>query len=251
MDDKIYRLDLEGYERYGITKSGKIYSFINNRFLRQDLSRGYASIALESTIEKKPIRFQVHRLVASQFIANPNNFPIVNHIDGNKKNNCVENLEWCTYKYNTQHAVKTGLLPSGFDSPITKLTKEKIFQIYQIYEKNKNIKSISRQFQVSDSTIHSIVKGLRWTDCYREYYKKDPKYKKRKRDLMPITTLKDILFDYYVKGLDTVQLEKKYNYNNSYIGNLVKGKSRPEDVRQCLQEIKKVLDNQQPNLVVK
>ena len=56
------------------------------------------------------IRFYVHRLVASAFIPNPRNLPEVNHIDGNKKNNSFENLEWVTHADNVLHARKTGLL---------------------------------------------------------------------------------------------------------------------------------------------
>ena len=54
----------------------------------------------------------LHQLIAQTFIPNPENKPIVNHIDGNTLNNCVSNLEWCTQSENMQHAIRTGLINS-------------------------------------------------------------------------------------------------------------------------------------------
>lgn len=87
---------------------GEVWSIKSNRFIHPEITRfGYKQVTL--AIDKKPKRFRVHRLVALLFIPNPNNYPCVNHIDGNKMNNCVSNLEWCTYAENNYHARINGL----------------------------------------------------------------------------------------------------------------------------------------------
>lgn len=70
-------------------------------------SKGYLRIRV--TINRQKLTFKVHREVAKAFIPNPENKPQVNHIDGNKENNAIENLEWVTNKENAQHAFATGL----------------------------------------------------------------------------------------------------------------------------------------------
>ena len=100
--------DILGYEgKYRVSTNGEIYSEISGKILKQ-FYRGsrpdnkYLVINLCENNKQKTV--SVHRLVAQAFIPNPNNLPCVNHIDGNKDNNCVENLEWCTYLENNVHA---------------------------------------------------------------------------------------------------------------------------------------------------
>lgn len=71
----------------------------------EEMQDGYKRIVLMKDAKKK--RYMCHRLVAETFIPNPDNKPYVNHIDGNRGNNCVSNLEWCTQSENEQHAVHT------------------------------------------------------------------------------------------------------------------------------------------------
>lgn len=98
------------FDGYYITKSGQVYSckksnkpkrlkFVINRY-------GYVAYTL---VRNKPYHTFLHRLMALTFIPNPNNLPQVNHKDGNKLNNTVENLEWCTNKENQRHSWDIGL----------------------------------------------------------------------------------------------------------------------------------------------
>ena len=91
---------------YYIYSDGRVQNIIKGNFL-VDNSKGYKKVRLcnSGTVVKK----KIHRLVAEHFIPNPSNYPCVNHIDGNKSNNNVNNLEWCTHQYNSEHAVKIGL----------------------------------------------------------------------------------------------------------------------------------------------
>lgn len=78
-----------------------------NILLRPSVVRGYEKVCI--FIDGKYKIMSVHRLVAMNFIPNPNNYPQINHIDGNKENNFYKNLEWCTPSMNVKHAYKNGL----------------------------------------------------------------------------------------------------------------------------------------------
>ncbi len=105
---------LPRYPGYLIYSNGKVFSLHSNKFLspgligRKDGSSFYEVVNLK-TFNDFQETVRVHRLIAQTFIPNPNGYSVVNHKDGNKQNNDVSNLEWCTYSYNNLHAYATGL----------------------------------------------------------------------------------------------------------------------------------------------
>ena len=100
--------DIENYEGlYQISNKGHVKSLYkgSERILKLwDNGRGYLRVQLTKENTSKHIR--VHRLVARAFIPNPYNLPEINHIDENKKNNSVENLEWCDRRYNVNYGTR-------------------------------------------------------------------------------------------------------------------------------------------------
>lgn len=244
--DKYYKIN--GYEDYYITKSGKIFSTLTNKELKYDISRqGYCRVKLTDRRLGRFIMLQVHRLVAIQFIPNPNNLPEVNHKDGNKANNSVYNLEWCTAEYNHRHAKENNLYKTEEDSPRAKLTKQQVIQIYKDWETCKRKTTLAKRYNVSDALIGEIIRGVRWSQTYREYYGKASEYKKPKRKKLSLSTIKDILTYYYIDKKNNVQIERITGVTNGYISKIVRGIAYPKEVNYLLLEIKKELDNQQPN----
>ena len=129
MPNEIWK-DIKGYEgKYQISNLGNVksvYRKVNHRYRGKEKTRtiyekilkkavnrfGYEYVCL--TDKSKGKKLKVHRLVAEAFIPNPLNKKTVNHIDGNKSNNCVDNLEWSTYLENQHHAIETGLWKPEF-----------------------------------------------------------------------------------------------------------------------------------------
>lgn len=109
-------------------------------------------------------RHYVHRLVAQAFIGNPSNKPCVNHIDGDKDNNHVDNLEWVTYSENMHHAVKNGLTnhPKGEAKHGSKLKENDIKDIRKRANLGETATSLSKFFKVSSSHIRKIIRREKW-----------------------------------------------------------------------------------------
>ena len=118
--DEIWK-DIPNYEGiYQVSNLGRIRSLdreityangkvglYKGRIMKLKMSK-YGYVVFHFSVDNKKKAITVHRLVAETFIPNPGDKPCVNHIDCNRANNKVSNLEWCTYKENVQHAIKCG-----------------------------------------------------------------------------------------------------------------------------------------------
>lgn len=129
--------------------------------------RGYCVLVLCKEGKQKTHKF--HRLVAEHFIPNPRAKETVNHIDGNKENNNVDNLEWCTQSENQKHAFATGLQETykGDKHVKAKLTNNQAFSIRMLRAGNPNLytlETLANMYSVSVTTISLIVNHKRYKE---------------------------------------------------------------------------------------
>jgi hypothetical protein len=142
--EKLHKIPIEGLEKYRITKSGKIWSKKNKKFLSTSILNGYMTVNMKSTT------LTLHRLVAKTFINNPDNKPYVNHINSNKLDNNVKNLEWVTQKENTAAHNK----PICHPRRVVQLDKDdKIINTYD------SLIDASKSINMSPSAISKVVIG--------------------------------------------------------------------------------------------
>ena len=137
-------------------------------------SKGYLRVGLQ--VEGKLITKKVHRLVAEAFIPNPENKPQVNHINGIKTDNRVENLEWVTAKENVRHAIKNGLfcfidheksvnkiIKYGELNGMSKLTEENVLEIRSKFKPRVYTrKMLAEEYNVKESCIRDVLSRKSW-----------------------------------------------------------------------------------------
>lgn len=156
---------IEGYERYKVSTYGRIMN-TEGKILSQFLSdKGYPRVQLYKNNNCKcPY---VHRLVANAFIKNTLVKPQINHLDGVKTNNKVDNLQWCTNRENVEHAMANGLFRedvNGEDHPRTKLTNKQALEIRNaIVNTAFSRKMLARKYGVTES----VVKDIRYGRSFR------------------------------------------------------------------------------------
>jgi hypothetical protein len=171
-------IPVHGFEgRFKISNFGRILS-IGGKYggivlMNPNIdSLGYYVSTLRSfdweTMEVKQRAVRIHTLVAEHFLIKPQiKKPEVNHIDGNKLNNKVSNLEWTTHKENIRHAIRIGLMDNkGEKHPFHKLTKEQVVfcrNNYKRYSKEWGSQSLADMFGISRRNMSDIINGVTWS----------------------------------------------------------------------------------------
>lgn len=165
--------DIEGYENeYQISTFGRVKSLARKIISKDNViyrttkeiirkpivsKRGYYTLGLRRDGTKN-----IHRLLAKTFIPNPLNKKCINHIDGNKLNNNLGNLEWVTHEENMAHAFRTGLTNnSGERNGRAKLKESQVKQIREEFN-GKNRRELANKFGVCYDTIHYITHYDNW-----------------------------------------------------------------------------------------
>lgn len=154
---------IPGYNnRYILTPEGVVYSN-SNRTKRDGVVKisisedGYSYVRL--CADGKVKKHFIHRLIAQAYIPNEFNLEQVNHIDGNKSNNTIGNLEWCSRLDNMRHASKHGLMQKGQNRPSSKITEKDAVEI-----RNSNLcgRELAQIYGISKNTVLLIKRGIKW-----------------------------------------------------------------------------------------
>lgn len=182
MEDEIWK-DIEGFEGlYQISSLGNVKSLpgfkkkagIMKPYVNPCNKKQYRIVFLRK--EGEYHTYKICRGVGKAFVANPENKPQINHINGIKIDDRAINLEWVTGKENAIHAVQTGLIKTGHEHHLSKFTKEQVLEIRTLYNSNigtrkrkklgdpLSFKSIAATYKVSPSVIRELVKKITYKE---------------------------------------------------------------------------------------
>lgn len=180
--------DLQGYEGiYQVSTLGRVKSLGRTVEKKSKLGKEFKMVVSEKVISGhvsdsgyieynirkngRPKTIRGHRLVAETFIENPSNKPLINHIDGDKTNNNLSNLEWSTHKENAKHALETGLLSNFLkfarSKPRRKLSTEDVTVIINRLNLGDAMGRIAKDYKVHRETIASIKYFKTWKMVHR------------------------------------------------------------------------------------
>lgn len=203
-------------EKYLVSSKGRLYSYITEKLLSPSLGKdGYLTYS--------GILGSVHRIVAENFLGGIPEGLVVNHLDGNKQNNDLDNLEITTHAENVRHAYRLGLIRvlKGEEKPTAKLKETDVLEMYQLFNMGFSNDDIGKQFNVHARYVSLIRHGKRWIYLYEQETRNFPKsynFKTRKENiLIAITALK--------AGKTNIEASILSNIEKSLISRLRTGKA--------------------------
>lgn len=165
--------DIPNFEKlYAIDETGKVWSYYTNKYLTPSLNgAGYYQVILVK--DKIKYHKTIHRLVAETFIPNPNNLQVVNHKDEDKTNNNVDNLEWCSHKYNSNY----GSAPARLSEKLKEYNNNNPF----VRTGENNPKSIQIKCIETQEIFPSFTAACKWcniqnTVCFTDYFNGQQSY---------------------------------------------------------------------------
>lgn len=143
---------IDGFTRYEVSTHGRVRVRATGHILSPDINNtGYPTVRLLADGTNKKTHLNIHRIEAFAFL--PNISECVNHIDGNKANNHISNLEWCTYSRNNQHAYDMGLKHAWMQ----KISSEDRLIVADMLRKGIPIKEVAEHFDVSEGCIYQLI----------------------------------------------------------------------------------------------
>ena len=152
--------DYEGF--YEVSTLGRIRRTESGRLRTLSLAQGRKYINVCLSGGGQAATPDVHRLVAQAFVPNPENKPMVNHIDGDKMNNRASNLEWSTQVENSVHAVDLGLIKSGTRAYNSRLNDDAVKEMRRLHQTGVSYADLGRAYGVDGSTVSSAVRRVTW-----------------------------------------------------------------------------------------
>jgi hypothetical protein len=152
---------IANYPAYEINKLGQIRSLrskTKKNLKPVDNGLGYKRVSL--TKDGEAVSYYIHRLVAQTFLPNPENKPEVNHLNGKKDDNRLENLEWSTKAENLKHAAENGFMSSGEDHYRNTLSDQQVRDIREMKAAGIMQKDIAALFNTTPMNVSYIVRGI-------------------------------------------------------------------------------------------
>lgn len=193
--------DMQGYS---VSTLGNVKSFLTDKVNGRILSKRYDTDGYFMVHTKYKGEAKVHRLVALTFLDNPNDYPVVNHKDGDKENNKLENLEWCTVAYNTKHGYDIGNSFSAISKGIEIYHGDKLLSVFN------STRTLCKYCKLGRGTIASHLSSGRL--LFDELYLKEVKGNQKDHPLFEKPFIRKKLKRYQTQPID---------YNGQYFESIL------------------------------